>query len=72
MLLKEAQPDQSMKQSGPFLHNGGINQVDFRAPPIKSIANFLLYVFQDRKLQQVLLMAIDRPQQTNWENSLIN
>ena len=27
------------------------NQVDFRAPPIKSIADVLLYVFQHRKLQ---------------------
>ena len=27
------------------------NQVDFRASPIKSITNFLLYLFQDRKLQ---------------------
>ena len=27
------------------------NQVDFRAPPIKSVADFLLYLFQDRKLQ---------------------
>ena len=27
------------------------NQVDFRAPPIKSITDFLLYLFQDRKLQ---------------------
>ena len=27
------------------------NQVDFRAPPVKSIADFLLYLFQDRKLQ---------------------
>ena len=27
------------------------NQVDFRAPPIKAIADFLLYLFQDRKLQ---------------------
>ena len=26
------------------------NQVPFRAPPIKSIADFLLYLFQDRKL----------------------
>ena len=25
--------------------------MDFRAPPIKSIADFLLYLFQDRKLQ---------------------
>ena len=27
------------------------NQVDLRAPPVKSIADFLLYLFQDRKLQ---------------------
>ena len=27
------------------------NQVDFRAPPLKAIADFLLYLFQDRKLQ---------------------
>ena len=27
------------------------NQVDFRAPPLKSITDFLLYMFQDTKLQ---------------------
>ena len=27
------------------------NQVDFRAPPLKAIANFLLHLFQDNKLQ---------------------
>ena len=27
------------------------NQVDFRPPPLKIIADFLLYLFQDRKLQ---------------------
>ena len=27
------------------------NQVDFRAPPLKVIAEFLLYLFQDRELQ---------------------
>ena len=27
------------------------NQVNFRAPPLKAIADFLLYLFQDRKLQ---------------------
>ena len=27
------------------------NQVDFRAPPLKAIADFLLYLFQDRKLR---------------------
>ena len=27
------------------------HQVDFRSPPIKSVADFLLYLFEDRKLQ---------------------
>ena len=27
------------------------NQVDFRAPPLKAISDFLLHLFQDRKLQ---------------------
>ena len=27
------------------------NQVDFRAPPVKSVADFLMYLFQDGKLQ---------------------
>ena len=27
------------------------NQVDFRAPPVKPVADFLMYLFQDRKLQ---------------------
>ena len=27
------------------------NQVDFRAPPVKSVADFLVYLFEDRKLQ---------------------
>ena len=27
------------------------NQVDLRAPPVKSIADFLMYLFEDRKLQ---------------------
>ena len=27
------------------------NQVDFRAAPVKSVADFLMYLFQDRKLQ---------------------
>ena len=29
----------------------GTNQVDFRSPPVKSVANFLLYLFEDKKLQ---------------------
>ena len=27
------------------------NQVDFRSPPVKSVAGFLMYLFEDRKLQ---------------------
>ena len=27
------------------------NKVDFRAPPVKSVADFLMYLFQDRRLQ---------------------
>ena len=27
------------------------NKVDFRAPPVKSVAEFLMYLFQDKKLQ---------------------
>ena len=27
------------------------NKVDFRAPPVKSVADFLMYLFEDRKLQ---------------------
>ena len=51
-LLKEDQPDLSMRQSGPFLKTCCLsNQVDFRAPPLKAIADFLLHLFQDKKLQ---------------------
>ena len=51
-LLKEDQPDPSMRKSGPFLKKWCLsNQVDFRAPPLKAIADFLLHLFQDRKLQ---------------------
>ena len=32
--------------SGPFF-----TKVDFGAPPLKSVADFLMYLFQDRKLQ---------------------
>ena len=27
------------------------NKVDFRSPPIKSVADFLMYLFEERKLQ---------------------
>ena len=50
-LLKEGQPDQSMRQSGPFTKWCDANQVDFRSPPVKSVADFLMYLFEDKKLQ---------------------
>ena len=51
-LLKEDQPDQPMRQSGPIFTKWCLsNQLDFRSPPLMSIADFLLYLFQDRKLQ---------------------
>ena len=49
---QEDQPDLSMRPSGPFLTKWyRSNQVDFRAPPLKAIADFLLHMFQDKKLQ---------------------
>ena len=41
-----------MRQSGPFFTKWcPSNQVDFRAAPLKAIADFLLHLFQDKKLQ---------------------
>ena len=52
-LLKGDQPDQSPRQSWAIFTKWCLtNQVDFRAPSIKSVADFLMYlIFQDRKLQ---------------------
>ena len=45
------QSDQSMRQVGHFYkvmyHSSG----GLRAPPVRSVADFLMYLFQDRKLQ---------------------
>ena len=41
------------------------NLVDFRAPPVKSIADFLLYCFKLGSYSQVLLMATGQPLLTN-------
>ena len=43
-----SQPDQSMTIFTKWCNS---NQVVFRAPSLKSIADLLLYLFQDRKLQ---------------------
>ena len=50
-LLKEDQPDQSAAKWTIFTKWCLTHQVDFRAPPVKSVADFLMYLFQDRKLQ---------------------
>ena len=49
-LLREDQPDQSMMQSGPFLQSGAKAVRWTSGHHLKSIADFLLYLFQDMKL----------------------
>ena len=48
------------------------NKVDFRAPPIKSIADFLLYLFQDRKLQSCTINGYRSAIADKLGNSPIN
>ena len=50
-LLKEDQPDLSEAKWTIFTKWCLSNQVDFRAPRLKAIADFLLHLFEDRKLQ---------------------
>ena len=45
-LLREDQPDQSMRQWIIFTKWCLSNKVDLRAPPIKSVADFLVYLFR--------------------------
>ena len=48
------------------------NQVDFRAPPLKTIADFLLYLFQDRKLQRSTIDGYRSAIADKLGNSTIN
>ena len=41
--------------------------MDFRAPPVKSVADFFMYPFQDRKLQPSTNDGIGQPLLINWE-----
>ena len=50
-LLREDQPDPSEAKWAIFTKWCITNQVDFRTPPVKSIADFLMYLFEERKLQ---------------------
>ena len=71
-LLKDYQPDQSEAKWTIFTKWCHSNQVDFRAPPIKSIADFLLYLFQDRKLQPSTINGYRPAIAYKLENSPIN
>ena len=48
------------------------NQVNFRAPPLKAIADFLLYLFQDRKLRPGTIDGYRSAIADNLGNSPIN
>ena len=48
------------------------NQVDFGAPPVKSIVKFLLYLFQDRKLQPSIINGYRSAIADKLGNSPIN
>ena len=48
------------------------NQVDFRAPPLKVIADFLLHLFQDRKLQPSTIDGYRSAIAVKLGNSTIN
>ena len=66
-LFKEDQPDLSMRPSGPFLTKWCLrDQVDFRAPPLKAITDFLLHFFQDNKLQPGTIDGYKSAIADNW------
>ena len=48
------------------------NQVDVRAPPVKSIVDFLMYLFQDRKLQPSTIDGYRSAIADKLGNSLFN
>ena len=48
------------------------NQVDFKAPPVKSVADFLMYLFEDRKLQPSTIDGYRSAIADKLENSTLN
>ena len=48
------------------------HQVDFRAPPVKSVADFLMYLFQDRKLEPSTIDGYRSAIADNLGNSPLN
>ena len=72
-LLKEDQPDPSMRQSGPFLPSGA-SQIRWTKgkPPVKSVADFLMYLFEERKLQPSTIDGYRSAIADKLENSILN
>ena len=48
------------------------NQVDFRAPPVKSVADFLMYLFENRKLQPSTIYGYTSAIADKLGNSTLN
>ena len=67
-LLKEDQPDQPMRQSGPFLQSG-VSLIRWTSghPPVKSVADFLMYQLRTGSYSPAPLMVTGQPLLINWE-----
>ena len=48
------------------------NQVDFRSPPVKSVADFIMYLFEDRKLQPSTIDGYRSAIADKLENATVN
>ena len=48
------------------------NQVDFRSPPVKSVADFLMYLFEDKKLQPSTIDGYRSAIADNLGNTTVN
>ena len=66
-LLKEDQPDQCMRQSGPFLQSG-VSLIRWTSGhPVKSVADFLMYLLRTGSYSPAPLMVTGQPLLVNWE-----
>ena len=65
---QEDQPDQSMRQSGPFLQSGA-SPIRWTSghPPVKSVADFLMYLLRTGSYSPAPLMVTGQPLLINWE-----
>ena len=73
-LLREDQPDLSMRQSGTIFTKWCLsNQVDFRAPPLKAIADFLLHLlYPQTKVGDILDSGLSRRRRRRRRNFLVD